>query len=52
MPALYYVDVTVPYDAPPGNFLKQCAQVRIVTDHPHAPVIPLEVAFVVIGDAW
>jgi hypothetical protein len=50
MPVLYFVDVTIPSDAPPCNYLRGPAKVQIATDHPHAPVIPVELAFAKIGN--
>jgi hypothetical protein len=48
---LYRIDVEVPPDAPPGNFLSsdKTGRIRIVTDHPDVPEVTLGVAFAVTG---
>jgi hypothetical protein len=47
---LYKIDVEVPPDAPAYNAMPpQPGQVRIETDHPHVPVITLDVEFAVLS---
>jgi hypothetical protein len=45
---LYTIDVEVPPDAPPSSYMGvRRGQLRIRTDHPHVPVIELDVEFAV-----
>jgi hypothetical protein len=45
---LYWVNVTIPRDAPPSNYVgSRKGEVRIVTDHPEVPVMRFWVQFAV-----
>ncbi len=47
---LYRVEVEVPREAPPGNFMAdRAAIVRLWTDHPRLPLIEWKVDFVKVG---
>lgn len=46
---LYKIDVEVPKNAPASDYMSTEGKIRIITDHPHVPVITLDVEFAVTG---